>query len=90
MVADISSVTAEQTRLDRMLTRGIVFSVIRLAGFGSCFAPYQGMRALRMIKANPRLQEHGRAMWCIIVGGLGALALLTVVGIGLFNAAMRP
>ncbi|MBB3706145.1 hypothetical protein [Aminobacter aminovorans] len=54
MVADISDLTVEQARLDSMLTRGIVFSIVWLAGFGSCYALYQGIRARRMLGENRR------------------------------------
>jgi len=90
MVTETSTLNAEQARLDSMLLRGIVFSVIWLAGFGSCYALYQGMRARRMLSDNPALEGHGRAIWCIVAGGLGALVLVTFLGIGLFNAVTRP
>lgn len=80
------SLMDEQTRLNKTLTRGVVYSIVWLAGFGSCYALYQGIRAHRMINENPILQGNGRAWWCIIVGGLGVMAPLAVVFIGIFNA----
>ena len=90
MDTENASFTAEQARLNRMLTRGVVFSVIWLAGFGTSYALYQGLMARRMIKLNPMLQGNGRAWWCIIVGGLGAAALCAMVGVGIFNAMTQP
>jgi hypothetical protein len=78
-----ASLSVEQARLNSMLTRGIVYSIVWLAGFGSSYALYQGMRARRMIKLNPRLQGNGRAWWCIIAGGLGVAVLCTIAGIGI-------
>jgi hypothetical protein len=86
MVTENLDLMVEQTRLNRMLTRGVVFSVIWLAGFGSSYALYQGLLARRMIKMNPMLRGNARAWWCIIVGGLGAAALCTIVGASIFSA----
>jgi hypothetical protein len=80
-----ASLSVEQARLNSMLTRGIVYSIVWLAGFGSSYALYQGLRARRMIKLNPGLQGNGRAWWCIIAGGLGVAVLCTIAGIGIFN-----
>ena len=90
MDTENASLTVEQTRLNRMLTRGVVFSVIWLAGFGSSYALYQGLLARRMIKLNPMLQGNGRAWWCILAGGLGVAVLCAVVGVGIFNAVTQP
>lgn len=43
-----------------------------------------------MIKENPTLAGSGRALWCIIAGGIGAAVLVLVAGIGIFNAMTRP
>ena len=86
MGTENASLAVEQARLDRMLTRGIVYSIVWLAGFGSSYALYQGLRARRMMKLNPLLQGNGRAWWCIIVGGVGVAVLCAVVGVGIFNA----
>lgn len=68
MVANTMSLMDEQTRLNKILTRGVVYSIVWLAGFGSCYALYQGILARRMINENPMLEGNGRAWWCIIVG----------------------
>lgn len=89
MATETTSLVRDQARLDRILTRGVVYSVIWLAGLGSCYALYQGIVARRMIKENPTLEGSGRAWWCIIAGGIGAAVLLLVAGIGIFNALTR-
>lgn len=90
MATDNVTLMDEQTRLNRMLTRGVVYSIVWLAGLGSCFALYQGILARQMIKENPRLQGEGRAWWCIIVGGVGVAVVLLLIAIGTFNAMTRP
>ncbi|AZO06851.1 hypothetical protein EOA27_17735 [Mesorhizobium sp. M2A.F.Ca.ET.037.01.1.1] len=86
MDTENANLTAEQARLNKMLTRGVVFSIVWLAGFGSSYALYQGLLARRMLKLNPMLRGNGLAWWCIIAGGLGAAVLCVTVGIGIFNA----
>jgi len=90
MATETTSLAEDQARLDKMLTRGVVYSIIWLAGLGSCYALYQGIAARRMIKENPTLEGSGRALWCIIAGGIGAAVLVLVAGIGIFNALTRP
>jgi hypothetical protein len=82
--------TAEQAALNKMLVRGIVFSVVWLAGFGSAIALYQGLRARRIIRLNPLLRGSGRAWWCIIAGALGVGVLCTVIASGIYNALTQP
>lgn len=89
MDTENADLTVEQARLNKMLTRGVVFSIIWLAGFGSAYALYQGILAQRMIKLSPALRGNGLAWWCIIVGGLGTAVLCAIVGIGIFNAMTR-
>ena len=90
MDTENAGLAVEQARLNSMLTRGIVYSIVWLAGFGSSYALYQGLRARRMLKLNPMLQGNGRAWWCILAGGLGVAALCAVVGVGIFNAVTQP
>jgi hypothetical protein len=76
----------DQSKLNKILVRGLVFSIIWLAGFGSAIALYEGLKARRMIEANPLLRGKFRAWWCIIVGGCGVAALCAIVVMGIFNA----
>ena len=90
MDSENAGLTVEQARLNSMLTRGIVYSIVWLACLGSSYALYQGLRARRMLKLNPMLQGNGRAWWCILAGGLGVAVLCAVVGVGIFNAMTQP
>jgi hypothetical protein len=72
-----------QTRVNSMLRSGILFSVIWLAGLGSLFALYQGVRAIRAIRASDgALRGSGRAWWCIVVGTMGQLVWLLIFSSG--------
>ena len=82
--------TEDQTKLDKMLGRGIALSIFWMAGFGSGIALYEGLNARRMIKANPLLKGIRRAWWCIIAGGAGFAVLVAVILIGIFNAIAQP
>ncbi len=61
-----------QEQIDRMLKWGIVFSILWLAGLGSLFAIIAGSKAKKAIYAsNGTLVGTGKALWCLVVGGLG-------------------
>jgi len=90
MDTEDASLASEQARLDRMLTRGFVYSIVWLAGLGSCYALFQGLRARRMIKLNPALRGNDRAWWCLIVGGVGVAVPCTIAAIAIFNAVTQP
>jgi hypothetical protein len=55
-----------------LLTRGVVFSIFWVAGFGSAYAIVCAMRARRIIK-EWGLGRYGffRFWWCIILGIFG-------------------
>jgi len=63
-----------QAQVDRLLSRGIFFSIVWLAGIGSFMAVRRGLQARRLIThSDGRLRGTGRVWWCLIVGGLGLL-----------------
>jgi hypothetical protein len=75
-----------QEQLDRILSRGILFSILWLMGFGSLYAFWCGLRARRMIRASAgALTGGGRAWWCLIVGALGMLVWFPIFAVGIFN-----
>jgi len=75
--------TDEQSQLNKLLWRGIFFSIAWLAGVGSFIAFRSGLRGRRLIGHSAgRLQGMGKAWWCLIVGGLG----LAIWGGGLIIA----
>ena len=76
----------DQEQLDRILSRGILFSILWLMGFGSLYACWCGLRARRMIRASGgALIGRGRAWWCLIVGAFGMLVWFPVFAVGIFN-----
>ena len=75
-----------QVKLDSTLKWGIILSVLWLAGIGSLFALIVGIRAGKAIKASKgSLVGRGRALWCLIVGGIGLAVWFPIVLIGLVN-----
>jgi hypothetical protein len=46
----------QQARVNRMLGRGVTFSILWLGGLGSAFAIYDGIMVRRLIKLNPSLK----------------------------------
>ena len=64
----------EQAQVNKLLRRGIFFSIVWLAGVGSFIVIRSAMRARRLIeRSDGRLQGMGRVWWCLIVGGFGLL-----------------
>jgi len=68
-----------QPKLNAMLRWGVVFSIVWLAGLGSLIALVQGLRARQILNAHPELSGKGRALWCIVVGGLGVAAVVLLL-----------
>jgi hypothetical protein len=66
----------EQIRLSKSLTTGFAFSLVWLAGIGSLISLIVGIRALMKIsRSGQKLSGSWLAWWCVIVGGIGAIAL---------------
>jgi hypothetical protein len=82
----MTNATPNQEQLDRILARGIVFSIVWVAGFGSLYAFLCGVRARRMIQASGgSLLGRRRAWWCLIVGALGMLVWFPIFAVGIYN-----
>jgi len=75
-----------QKDLDAMLSRGVLFSFLWLAGFGSLYALRCGFRARRMIlSSDGALIGWGRTWWCLVVGALGVLFWFPIFIVGIIN-----
>jgi membrane protein YqaA with SNARE-associated domain len=75
-----------QREIDSILLRGIIFSLVWLAGIGSAIAIYSGLKAKKLItRLGPEAKGMGRAWWCIIAGGLGLSFWGFVMLMGLIN-----
>jgi hypothetical protein len=79
-----------QKEINSVLKRGIIFSIIWLAGIGSLIAIMSGLKARRLIlHSNGALLGMGRVWWCIVFGSLGMAIWLPIVVIGIINNLSR-
>jgi len=77
-----------QHQVDRMLRRGIFFSIFWLMGVGSFIAIIQAVKARKIIRqSNGEIRGSGKVMWCFIVGGTGLLFWCYVVLMVVINVA---
>lgn len=78
--SDRSEISRMQREVKSLLTRGVVYSILWLAGFGSIYSIYCASKARRLITASHgEVRGMGRVRWCFIVGGFGVLLLLMVL-----------
>jgi len=88
-MADIDRAQA-QREIDAILRRGIVFSIVWLAGIGSLIAILAGLKARKlMAQLGAEASGTGRVWWCLIIGGLGLLIWGPIVIIGIVNNLAR-
>ena len=84
-MADIDRAQA-QREIDAILRRGIVFSIVWLAGIGSLIAILAGLKARKlMAQLGAEASGTGRVWWCLIIGGLGLLIWGPIIIIGVVN-----
>ena len=77
---------SDQDQLDTILSRGVVFSIVWIMGFGSLYAFICGLRARRMIRASAgTLKGQGRMWWCLIAGFVGMLVWFPIFAVGVIN-----
>jgi hypothetical protein len=88
-MADIDRAQA-QREIDAILRRGIVFSIVWLAGIGSLIAILAGLKARKlMAQLGAEASGTGRVWWCLIIGGLGLLIWGPIIIIGVVNNLAR-
>jgi hypothetical protein len=86
-VTTMTSDSALQDKVDSMLRRGVVFSILWLMGIGSAISIVQAIRAKKIVDAsNGEVTGGGNIWWCFIVGGLGVLFWGFVVVMVIVNA----
>ena len=75
-----------QARVNGLLRRGVVFSLLWLMGIGSAIAVVSGLRAKRLIEeSGGTVTGLGKVWWCLIVGGLGIIIWGTIIIAGISN-----
>ncbi len=75
-----------QREINAVLKRGIVFSIVWLAGFGSLIAIMSGLKAKRLIaESKGAAFGIGRVRWCLIVGSIGLAIWIPVIVIAVIN-----
>jgi len=85
-MTSLSQTQDAQSRVDSLLKRGIVFSIVWLGGIGSLIAVVSGIKARKLInQSDGKLSGMGRVWWCLILGGIGILIWLPIVVIILIN-----
>jgi hypothetical protein len=63
-----------QDKVDSMLHRGILFSILWLMGIGSAISIFQAIKAMKIIKqSNGTITGMGKVWWCFIAGGWGVM-----------------
>lgn len=63
-----------QDKVDSMLHKGILFSILWLMGVGSAISIFHALKAMRIIKqSNGTITGMGQVWWCFIVGGCGVM-----------------
>lgn len=61
-----------QVKVSKILGLAFIFSIVWVAGIGSCAAFLLGVYALRLIKgSSEKIAGVGMAWWCIIAGAIG-------------------
>lgn len=84
-MADIDRVRA-QRQIDAVLRRGMIFSIVWLAGIGSVIAILSGLKAKKLIaQLGAEASGMGRVWWCLIIGSVGLLVWGPIIIIGIFN-----
>jgi hypothetical protein len=80
MPANSLSDLERQVRLSKMLSMGFALSLVGVGGLGSLAALLIGLKALTVINRSPvELVGKWMAWWCIIIGALGAIAMLLYI-----------
>jgi len=75
-----------QGEVNALLKRGIIFSILWLAGIGSVIAILSGLKAKRLIaQSRGGSLGMGGVWWCLIVGGIGVVLWVPVIMIAVIN-----
>jgi len=83
---EVTATADLQSHVDKLLKRGVIFSILWLMGLGSAMSIMAAIKAKRLIKySDATLTGMGRVWWCFVVGSLGIIIWGTVITIGIVN-----
>ena len=75
-----------QREVNALIKRGIIFSILWLAGIGSLIAIMSGLKAKRLItQSKGGSLGMGGVWWCLIVGGVGVGLWVPIITIAIIN-----
>ena len=75
-----------QRRVDTLLRRGILFSIIWAAGVGSIIAIVSAVKAKKLIEHSAGEASGMRRVWfCLILGGLGVLLWGSIIAMSILR-----
>lgn len=84
----MQSTSSLQLRVDNLLRRGVIFSIVWLIGIGSAIAVISGWKARKLIvESGGTLRGIGRVWWCLVVGGFGLALWIPILAMGILNEA---
>jgi hypothetical protein len=80
-----------QEQVRYLVKRGVIFSLLWLAGIGSLIAIVSGLKARKIIKqSSTPIQGMGGIWWCLIVGSVGVLLWFPILFLGFINNLKSP
>ena len=87
--AETEELAERQAYVDRLLSRGVIFSIFWVFGLGSFYSLFLAWKAHRIIRESEgRLYGLGSVLFCYILGGLGT-SLFAGVLTAIFGNASR-
>ncbi|WP_425615268.1 hypothetical protein NA78x_005183 [Anatilimnocola sp. NA78] len=77
---------SQQRYVNRLLNRGVIFSIIWVMGAGSFYSVYLAAKAHRLIReSNGEVRGMKRVWWCYAWGGLGIVLVSMILIMFLLN-----
>ena len=76
-----------QRYVNRLLNRGVIFSVFWVFGIGSFYSVYLAAKAHRLIRESAgKISGHKRVWWCYLWGGLGVFLFTVGLLVVIYNS----
>jgi len=75
-----------QRSVNKLLNKGVFFSIFWLMGLGSLISITSAVKASRIMKANTgQISGKFRVWWCFIVGGAGVAIWIPILFIMVYH-----